>query len=584
MGKAQNKLPHGWAEISLNELMADTSSIDPKNTPAKMFELWSVPSFASEVPEYVTGAEVGSNKQRVAPGDVLLCKINPRINRVWLVKDKGDFDQIASTEWIVIRPRELHPPFLLYQLRENEFRQRLLVDLSGIGGSLTRARPRIVGQLKVTLAPYNEQKRIAAKIEDLQARSFRAREALEVIPDLLDQLRQSTLAAAFQGELTKEWRGKNQDTEPAIELLRRIRIERRKRWEEAELEKLKAKRLSEEKLKEAFANRRKQYKEPTRVDTDGLPELPQGWCWASVEELSSLVTKGSSPNWQGFDYVTEGIPFVRSQNVLSGRLDLSNLAFLPKSFNIKERKSILMVDDVLVNIVGASIGRAAFVESQVIGGNINQAVAVIRLIPKGLLPALLVEFLLSPKGQSQIHEGKVEVARANLSLSDVAGMAVPLPPVNEQNELIIYLNRAIEVLNNLNNVLDELKRQYTDLDQSILSKAFRGEMAPQDPNDEPASILLERIRQEKARAIAKPKAKDKRKGKKMKHKQEKQRDVITVLRKSDQALTPEEVFSAAGFDELSVDIFYEQIRAAIESNKIREIRKGKAIRLEAIVQ
>ncbi len=82
-----------------------------------------------------------------------------------------------------------------------------------------------------------------------------------------------------------------------------------------------------------------------------------------------------------------------------------------------------------------------------------------------------------------------------------------------------------------------------NLDQAILSNAFRGELVPQDPNDEPVSILLERIRQEKARAVAEPKVKDKRKGKTMQHKQEEQREILAVLRKSGKALTPEEVFS-----------------------------------------
>ena len=130
------------------------------------------------------------------------------------------------------------------------------------GINLPRISSNQLGELIINLPPLNEQKRIVARIEELQARSRRAREALEAIPDLLDQLRQSILAAAFRGDLTKEWRERHPNVEPATELLKRIRAERRKRWEEAELEKLKAKGLSDDKLQEAFANRRKQYKEP----------------------------------------------------------------------------------------------------------------------------------------------------------------------------------------------------------------------------------------------------------------------------------------------------------------------------------
>ncbi len=676
MGEGKKKLPKGWVTIKVGELMFKTPSVNPANRPTNKYELWSVPAFPGDVPEYVQGKDIGSNKQMVKTGDVLLCKINPRINRVWLVRDKTDFDQIASTEWIVLRCNELLPEFVMYLLREEGFRQRLCADLSGIGGSLTRARPRIVGKLEIDLFPLNEQKRIVAKIEELQARSRRAREALESVPDLLEQLRQSILASAFRGDLTKEWREERSlpaprpgvffvyilkcvddsnyigitenlqrrweehksgkggrwtkqnpsqyvlhweehlsrqaaakrekwlktgfgrkwikreekagklrqagNVEPASELLKRIRIERRKRWEAAELDKLKAKGLTSDKLDAAFAKQRKKYKEPVPVDTSDLPELPEGWCWSSVEKLSLLVTKGSSPKWQGFEYATKGVPFVRSQNVLSGSLDLTELAFLPKSFNKKERKSILSTNDVLTNIVGASIGRAALATEDVAGGNVNQAVAVIRLIQEGFSPSLLVDWFLSPMGQSQIHGGKVEVARANLSLTDVNKIILPLPPFVEQEELILQLFRSMRLHARLSDKILEIQTWLDDLDLSTLKKASLGELVPQDANDEPASVLLERIREEKEREAAKQRSTVKRRGRIMKKKRDKQKNVLVVLREASRAMSPEEVFAAGGFEEDSVDAFYEQLRKAVVSKQVHEMREGDLIQLEAI--
>src|SRR6185503_10682565 len=129
--------------------------------------------------------------------------------------------------------------------------------------------------------------RIVTKLEALQARSRRAREALDAVPPLLEKLRQSILAAAFRGDLTKDWRSKHEDVEPASELLKRIRIERRKKWEEAELAKMKAKGKAptDDKWKA-------KYKEPEPVDATGLPELPEGWCWASVDDVTAFVTDG----------------------------------------------------------------------------------------------------------------------------------------------------------------------------------------------------------------------------------------------------------------------------------------------------
>ena len=143
-----------------------------------------------------------------------------------------------------------------------------------------------LGSLPVQTPPLNEQRRIVAKLEALQARSRRAREALDSVPPLLEKLRQSILAAAFRGDLTKDWRAQNPNPEPASALLARIRTERRKKWEESELAKLKAK------GKPPTDDRwQAKYKEPQPVNTAGLPELPEGWGWASAEEICHDVTR-----------------------------------------------------------------------------------------------------------------------------------------------------------------------------------------------------------------------------------------------------------------------------------------------------
>src|SRR4051812_22138218 len=99
-----NALPRGWKRVQLGALFArEARTIEPARTPDQVFELWSVPSFPTGQPEHVAGGTIGSNKQRVRPGDVLLCKINPRINRVWVVGEPAGLPQIASTEWIVLR-------------------------------------------------------------------------------------------------------------------------------------------------------------------------------------------------------------------------------------------------------------------------------------------------------------------------------------------------------------------------------------------------------------------------------------------------------------------------------------------------
>jgi type I restriction enzyme S subunit len=138
---------------------------------------------------------------------------------------------------------------------------------------------------EIGFPPLAEQRRIVAKIEALQERSLRAREALAEVGPLLEQLRQSVLAAAFRGDLTADWRADHPNVEPASELLRRIHAERRHHWEQAQLAKYEAKGQKPPK------NWQDKYEEPEPVDNSDLSALPEGWCWAGLEELKDFSAR-----------------------------------------------------------------------------------------------------------------------------------------------------------------------------------------------------------------------------------------------------------------------------------------------------
>ena len=169
-----------------------------------------------------------------------------------------------------------------------------------------------------------------------------------------------------------------------------------------------------------------------------IGEIPESWEVVELGNYSELITKGSSPKWQGFDYCDRGIYFVRSQNVGLGRLESNEIAYLPKEFNKKEKKSILQKNDLLINIVGASIGRAAVADDIVEGGNVNQAVAIARL-KQGVEPFFVMTFLLTLGVQFQLHKQKKDIARANLSLQDIKNLLIPLPSVSAQTETVEIL-------------------------------------------------------------------------------------------------------------------------------------------------
>lgn len=199
------------------------------------------------------------------------------------------------------------------------------------------------------------------------------------------------------------------------------------------------------------------------------------WPITPVGELAHVVTKGSSPNWQGFEYCDTGILFVRSQNVGWGHLDLSDVARLPAGFNEKEKKSILKAGDVLLNIVGASIGRAAVATIEIEGGNVNQAVAVIRPITSRVSSKYLACYLLSDKAQALIHSQKVDVARANLSLEQIRNLPIPLPPLADQTRIVAEVDRRLSVTDEIENNVAAVLTRAKSLRQSLLQRAFAPE-------------------------------------------------------------------------------------------------------------
>lgn len=161
-------IPDSWEWVRLgdiNEYMG--RSINPQEYGEEKFELYSVPVFKKNYPEILSGSEIKSSKQNVFFDDVLLCKINPRINRVWVVSNFTEFESIASSEWIVIRQPNVDSSFLKYCLSAPYFRAAIQENVSGVGGSLTRAKPAIVKELIIPLPPLAEQKRIADKLTRL---------------------------------------------------------------------------------------------------------------------------------------------------------------------------------------------------------------------------------------------------------------------------------------------------------------------------------------------------------------------------------------------------------------------------------
>mgnify|MGYP001776218322 CR=1 FL=1 len=141
-----------------------SENINPAKTPDTVFEMYSVPIYETGHPEYLRGSQIASNKAVVEKNDILVCKINPRINRVWIVLDESDNLNIASSEWIVVRNNEYNPEFLAWYFRTPRFQKLMTSEVTGIGGSLTRAQPKSVAEYPVPVLDRNTQNEIVARL------------------------------------------------------------------------------------------------------------------------------------------------------------------------------------------------------------------------------------------------------------------------------------------------------------------------------------------------------------------------------------------------------------------------------------
>ena len=248
----------------------------------------------------------------------------------------------------------------------------------------------------------------------------------------IKKLRESILQLAVQGKLTAHWRsihspyeggtGQVEDHDAHL-LLERIKEE-------------KARLIAEKKIKK---------EKPLPVITkEEIPyELPEGWVWCRLGEITRVITKGSSPKWQGIDYVDEGkgILFITSENVGSYKLLLNKRKYVESKFNEIEPRSILQKNDILMNIVGGSIGRTAIYYIDELA-NINQAVTIIRLIPQINYDYFLY-FFNSPTCIEYMYDKQVDNARPNLSMGNIAKFKIPFPTLREQKVIVETVNRLM---------------------------------------------------------------------------------------------------------------------------------------------
>ena len=280
-------IPDSWEWVRLGDVNTyNSESVHPDRTPDKTFELYSVPIFPTRKPEIIKGEEIRSNKQAVETGDVLLCKINPRINRVWKVSNFTDNENIASTEWIVVRQREITTEYLRYSLMAPYFRNLLQSNVSGVGGSLTRAKPREVRNYVLPIPPLSEQSRIAAKIAQLFALLRKVESSTQQYTKLQTLLKSKVLDLAMHGKLVEQ----DPNDEPASVLLERIKAEKEQLVKKGKIKKSKPL--------------------PPITDDEKPYAIPNSWEWVKLGNIGEIISGGTPKTSEKSYWKNGNIPWI----------------------------------------------------------------------------------------------------------------------------------------------------------------------------------------------------------------------------------------------------------------------------------
>ncbi|HEV2862578.1 MAG TPA: restriction endonuclease subunit S [Pyrinomonadaceae bacterium] len=399
----------------------------------------------------------------------------------------------------------------------------LTVKLGDISQATTvpSVRKSDVEQILLPLAPLHEQERIVIKIEELFTRLDAGVDALKKAQAQLGHYRQAVLKAAATGELTREWREAHKgELEPAADLLERILTERRAKWETDQLTKMQA--AGKPPKNDGW---KQKYQEPVALDSSGLPELPNGWMWTNVNcMIVEPICNGISI--KGTD-TPPGIPALKLSAMSERGFKYEYIRYLPLSEAEVEDLYINEGDFFVSRGNGSKklVGRGTLAQTPPFKIIFSDLMIRLRLASELRASRWLPAIWPSPIVRQQVErKAKTTAGIWKIAQPDVASISIPFPPFAEQKQIVSEVERLLSNVDAMEHTIEQSLKQAERLRQSILQQAFAGKLVSQDLNDEPASTLLERIREERAN---KSTAAPKQKRKSSKHKQAAQTTFFT---------------------------------------------------------
>jgi type I restriction enzyme S subunit len=523
------------------------------------------------------------NNLRVRPGDVLFNNTNSPelVGKTTFIP--GGNEYAFSNHMTRLRPpANVSARFVAYQLHflwvTGYFRHRCThhVNQASIGSAT------LADSVPLLIAPSLEQCRIVAEIEKQFTRLDAALAALKRVQANLKRYRASVLKAACEGRLVPTEaelaRADGRDYEPADRLLNRILAARRAWWEQEQLQKM------QDRGEPPKNDRWKQkYKEPSPPDLVDLPDLPAGWCWASVEQLASPEPRSiqSGPFGSSLlhsEFQESGVLAIGIDNVLDGKFSLGSQNRIGQAKYDELMKYSARPLDVLITVM-ATVGRCCVLPQDTERAIITKHVYRISVDLALVNPFFLMNALRgSGAVQAQLKRGIRGQTRPGINGTILRALAIPLPPIHEQSRIIAEIDRRLSLVYAMDDAVQGGLKRSDRLRQSVLKLAFEGRLVPQDPNDEPASVLLDRIRAERAPAAA-PETREVRSRRRrqttmVQDRPAAKKTIIEALNEAKAPLSPEKLFSATGHQPETIDEFYGELKAGVDAGQIEELRTG----------
>jgi len=452
-----NELPQGWSKAQIDEL-CEVSKDKGQEGILPYLEIGNV---NIDSKEYIFTDKPSVKGCKIAKkNDVLVSRVRPTRGAIVEVREKEL--QVSSAFTILQSKGFLVEKYLWFYLAWNRKYLNYLGD--NCTGTMypTTSKDVVVG-FEIPVAPLNEQKKIIHKLERLLGETKNIKKRLEKIPSILKRFRQSVLAAACSGRLTSDWREMNPNVELDVKSL---------------------------------GQRQESLVITDTTDSYDEYDLPLTWRWLRIKDVGDV--KGGKRVPKGAKLIKDntGLPYIKAGNLKGGTVLLDKLEYLTPDVQDKIKRYIVSAGDLYLTNVGACIGDAGIVPDCLDGANLTEnAVKICQL--GGIRNQYLSMWLRSPECQEFIRLTVLSAAQGKLALGRVKMLPVPLPPFPEQDEIVLRVNELFALADQIETRYSKAKVQVDKLTQSILAKAFRGELVEQDPNDEPASMLMERIKSKK---------------------------------------------------------------------------------------